>query len=97
MAIRRADFAGSWYPGNESECLRDIEAFLKNSKPCPAAEGEIFLGGIVPHAGWIYSGQIAFSVINCMKKSNNPDVFVIFGRHLYPGSGNYIMKEGGWA
>ncbi len=96
MGVRRADFAGSWYPGGEAECLKAIESFSRASVPCPFEGGES-LGGIVPHAGWYFSGQIAFNVIKCMKNHVSPDVLVIFGMHLHPGSGNYIMKEGSWA
>ena len=95
MDIRKPDFAGSWYPGRKSECLMAIEDFSKSLIPCPTPNGEN-IGGIVPHAGWYYSGQIAYNVIHCMRSDNIPDVIVLFGRHLYPGSGNYIMKEGAW-
>lgn len=95
MDIRKPDFAGTWYPGSRSECLRVIEELSKSPFPCPETAGEI-IAGIVPHAGWVYSGQIAFSVIRCMKKGGVPDVIALFGRHLHPGSGNYIMKEGAW-
>jgi len=95
MAIRKSDFAGTWYPGTEAECLRTIEAFSRVSVPCTSFKKGL-LGGIVPHAGWYYSGQIAFNVIKCLKDDFAPDVFVIFGRHLHPGSSNYIMKEGAW-
>ena len=88
MAIRRADFAGSWYPGKESDCRQAIEAFSKASIPCPFTEKE-GIGGIVPHAGWFYSGKIACSVIKCLKNDSEPDTCVIFGRHLHPNSDNY--------
>jgi hypothetical protein len=55
------------------------------------------VGGIVPHAGWYYSGKIACHVIKCLKNGTTPDTIVLFGRHLSPGSSNYMMKEGGWA
>lgn len=96
MGIRKSDFAGTWYPGRESECRKAIEDFLKASIPCPPDEEER-LGGIVPHAGWYYSGQVAFNVINCLRNDVKPDVFVIFGKHLYLGSNNFIMNEGSWA
>ncbi|MFC1532650.1 AmmeMemoRadiSam system protein B [Thermodesulfobacteriota bacterium] len=96
MGTRKPDLAGSWYPGRESECRRAIEDFSGNCIPCPSG-GEGRLGGIVPHAGWYYSGQIAFNVIKCLESDSIPDTFVIFGRHLYPGSDNFIMKEGSWA
>jgi AmmeMemoRadiSam system protein B len=96
MAVRRSDFAGSWYPGNEADCRREIEAFCKESLPCSPAEKER-AGGIVPHAGWFYSGKIACKVIECLRSDKTPETVVIFGRHLHPGGSNYIMKEGAWA
>lgn len=92
---RRADFSGSWYPGNPDECRSMIEQFIERSKPCP--EGEKILGGIVPHAGWFFSGEIACNVIQCLKGESEPDTIIIFGRHLHPEGKNYIMQEGSWA
>ena len=51
VEVRRADFAGSWYPGIESECLKTIESFSNDSLPCPGNSKRI-VGGIVPHAGF---------------------------------------------
>jgi hypothetical protein len=95
MAIRNADFAGSWYPGKESDCRHEIEEFSKAGIPCPSS-GKEMIGGIVPHAGWFYSGRIACNVIKCLKNGSTPETMVIFGRHLHPGSDNFIMKEGLW-
>lgn len=96
MGIRRADFAGTWYPGTELECRMMVEAFSEVSVPCPSFKNGIW-GGIVPHAGWFYSGQVAFNVIKCLKNDVLPDIIVIFGRHLHPGSNNYIMNGGFWS
>lgn len=95
MDRRRSDFAGSWYPAREQECREAIEEFSEISVPCPSS-GEVTIGGIVPHAGWFFSGKIAFNVIKCLKNSFTPDTLVIFGRHLHPGGKNYIMMEGSW-
>ena len=95
METRRADLAGSWYPGNESECRRAIEEFSNASLPCTAGMENI-VGGIVPHAGWFYSGQIACNVIQCLDRQAKPDTCIIFGRHLHPGSSNFIMSHGQW-
>jgi AmmeMemoRadiSam system protein B len=96
MQIRRSDFAGSWYPGSESECRAEIKKYSKEVFPCPESS-EKRIGGIVPHAGWYFSGKVIYNVIECLKNESVPDTFIIFGRHLHQGSSNYIMKEGFWS
>jgi hypothetical protein len=53
-------------------------------------------GGIVPHAGWFFSGSIACNVIKNLAEGPPPDAVVLFGMHLHSGSPNYIMTEGAW-
>ena len=96
MARRESDFAGSWYPSKESECRKLIEEFSRSDLPCPSPQRRR-VGGIVPHAGWIYSGRIACHVIKCLRDEIEPDTIIIFGKHLHPGSKSYIVKEGLWA
>jgi MEMO1 family protein len=95
MQMRRADFAGSWYPGEEEECRESIERIERNSLPCPAP-GKDIVGGIVPHAGWVFSGAIAGNVIRCLGMGGPCDTCIVFGRHLHPGSKQYIMASGAW-
>lgn len=94
MGVRQSDLAGSWYPATESECLKLFEQFEKSSV---SPEGIEWSGGIVPHAGWVFSGQVAYDVIKHLKGADSPDAIIVFGRHLHPGSGNYIMNDGSWA
>jgi MEMO1 family protein len=94
MKTRKADFAGSWYPGSASGCEKEINKFLKE-KTIPLSLGRSPVGGIVPHAGWFFSGSIACNVIKALDDSP-PDVIVIFGMHLHPSSPFYLMKEGAW-
>ena len=95
MDVRISDFAGSWYPAGESECRKEIEHYIRESVSLASPDIKR-VGGIVPHAGWYFSGQIACNVIKCLKDKQSPDVVVVFGMHLSPGSGNFIMKEGYW-
>jgi AmmeMemoRadiSam system protein B len=94
MAKRGADFAGSWYPDRDSDCRRAIEEFSRSGVPCPSG---VAVGGIVPHAGWVFSGKIACNVIRCLSERSSPDTVLLFGRHLHPSSRSYIMSEGIWA
>jgi len=93
--LRRAIFAGSWYPSSAVECEREIAAFLVEGKKMQQPTGER-VGGIVPHAGWFFSGSIACNVIGCLKSDDPPDVLVVFGMHLHPESPCFMMTEGAW-
>lgn len=95
MKARKAVFAGSWYPDSATECEREIKAFIKEAKVKAGITTKL-TGGIVPHAGWYYSGSIACNVIKTLSEGSAPDVFLIFGMHLHPGSPRYLMKEGAW-
>jgi MEMO1 family protein len=94
MKIRKAVFAGSWYPATASACEKEILRFLQE-REAPAMPEKSWKGGIVPHAGWFYSGSIACRVIRHLLKEP-ADVIAIFGMHLHPGSSPFLMKEGGW-
>lgn len=95
MKVRRANFSGSWYPGSAEGCRREIEQFLAAPGIQPVLRKQR-VGGIVPHAGWFFSGRIACNVIRCLKYENPPDVIIIFGMHLHPASPCYIMRRGAW-
>lgn len=95
MKKRKALFSGSWYPGTASACKAEIERFTA-AKHASAPPERTLHGGIVPHAGWAYSGKIACNVIGMLTREPKPDVIAVFGMHLHAGSANYIMTEGVW-
>jgi MEMO1 family protein len=95
MGLRKAAFAGSWYPRRASDCENEIRGFLADGgKACNS--GGPWLAGIVPHAGWYYSGRIACRTIACLKDVEPIDLVVVFGMHLHRESANYMMPEGQW-
>lgn len=55
--VRPSVIAGTWYPGIREELERTIDGFLANVKN-GRVDGEL-IGLISPHAGYIYSGQVA--------------------------------------
>ncbi len=95
MKIRKAVFAGAWYPETASACEKEIKSFLREDGCAPYDEKKP-VGGIVPHAGWFFSGSIACKVIHCLSKGEKPDIIIIFGMHLHPDSMPYIMIKGAW-
>lgn len=95
MKMRRAFFAGTWYPADSQACRKQIEYFF-GTAPSALPGARDSLGGIVPHAGWVFSGRIAGSVIALLSKGSKPETVVLFGGHLGPGSPHRIMAEGAW-
>jgi AmmeMemoRadiSam system protein B len=95
MKVRKSIYSGSWYPENASACEKEIKGFLKEYSSDTITDRPL-TGGIVPHAGWYFSGSIACNVIHCLTKEPSPDVFVIFGMHLHSSSPTFIMAEGAW-
>ncbi len=95
--LRRAAFAGSWYPARASECEAEIRGFIDKSGIAKPRHPQP-VGGILPHAGWYYSGAIACNVIHCLKNAGTPppDVVALFGMHLHPSSPNLMMPAGMW-
>ena len=92
MEIKKMAFAGSWYPADPKECEASIKNFLKN-KHNLLGEGEIF-GGIVPHAGWYFSGSIACQVIAGLQSGAKSDTIILFGAHMHKQSEPFILSHG---
>ena len=95
MQLRKSVFSGSWYPADRQACEAQIRQFIdEGSGHTTTVESPV--GGIVPHAGWFFSGSLACNVIHRLSRSTTPDVVVIFGMHLHARSPRYIMPEGAW-
>ncbi len=97
MQCRRPVVAGQFYPGQYDECIREIKECIEErvlNKPLP----EQIKAGIVPHAGWVFSGSAAAMVFSAIKKQNkNVDTFLIFGAaHSYGGERPSIYDRGCW-
>lgn len=95
MGVRKAVFMGSWYPAGARECEQEIASYLE---PIQTADEDrsVFTAGVVPHAGWYYSGAIACNVIQRLTSGPAPDVVAIFGMHLHPESTPRLMSHGSW-
>jgi AmmeMemoRadiSam system protein B len=94
MGYRRPDLAGAWYPGGEREVRKTIERYIKKvSKPIDSYKG---VGGIVPHAGWYFSGRTAFSVFYSIAEKRSPRLIWLFGMHLPPKGPDYIFIDDGY-
>ncbi len=95
MATRKAFRAGSFYPFDENSCRQQIEECLGDYHP-PAEPAHIVCG-IVPHAGWVFSGPTAAKVFKSAKEKASPETFLIFGAvHIWGVSKASIFADGKW-
>jgi MEMO1 family protein len=83
-----------WYPASVSACKAEIEHFIAGTKPLPP--GTAVYGGIVPHAGWFFSGKAAARVFYLAAKVRQPQVVVVFGGHLGGNSPPLLVTEDAW-
>jgi AmmeMemoRadiSam system protein B len=93
-ALRKSVIAGSWYPGNASVLRKNIENFL-SSVPDTELEGEV-VAIIAPHAGYIYSGQVAAYAYKSVCGNNYDAVIVVGPSHREAFSGVSIFSKGGY-
>ena len=97
MQTRKPIVAGQFYPGQHDSCTEQInecleEATISESLP------ETIAAGIVPHAGWTFSGALAALVFTAIKQQHEKvHTFVIFGAaHSYLGKSPAIYNRGSW-
>lgn len=88
MEVRKALLRGQWYPETEKECIDVISSWEKK-----AGGDGLYIGGIVPHAGWFFSGEIASMVIEKLAASK-PELVIIFGFHMHSSSPVRVMSKG---
>jgi hypothetical protein len=86
MQIRKPVVAGRFYPGDAAECLSQIRECLashalSDSLPDP------LVAGIVPHAGWTFSGPLAAMVFAAVRRRRPSirTVVILGAAHEYFG------------
>jgi MEMO1 family protein len=95
MDMRAAVVSGQFYPDDKVFCTREIEDCLSTAKKLPDT-GEI-VAGIVPHAGWRFSGPTAAKVFAQFGRENPPSTFVLFGAvHRWGARDPAIFSHGAW-
>lgn len=94
MHIRPALFRGAWYPRDRGAC-DDLLDELAEERRVPVAARPDVRGGIVPHAGWYFSGPIAEAVVRSVAAAK-PDLVVVFGAHLPAGVEPVLTDADAW-
>lgn len=92
--IRAPAVAGTFYPGTPSSLRAEIDGFLAKAEK-RSIEGEL-LGLIVPHAGYVYSGQVAASAYKQIAGMRFDTVAMLGISHRSAIRGVSIYKSGGY-
>jgi hypothetical protein len=86
--VRAPAVAGRFYPANPERLRADIESYLPSDKKTSA------IACMVPHAGYMYSGQVAGAVFSRLEI---PASCIVLGpNHTGRGHPLAIMKKGAW-
>src|SRR2546429_4774856 len=82
-SVRPPAVAGMFYPAEAQACRALAKSFVENApRASPDRAEKTWIGGIVPHAGWVCSGAIAGQTISSLAAAKNAtpvDVVVVFG------------------
>ena len=96
MYVRRPVVAGQFYPADRAGCMQMIEKCLPERLPDDLPRR--IVGGIVPHAGWVYSGPTAAKVFAAIRSRSAPATFVIFSAmHRWGAARPAVYANGAWS
>lgn len=97
MSVRKPIVSGQFYPADRDLCLKQVLDCIQ-AIPRPGDLPESVVGGIVPHAGWVFSGPLAASVFSCVQRVRpETETFVICGAaHRYMGDRAAMDDSEAW-
>ncbi len=94
MMVRQPAVAGRFYPRNRHACEDAIKKMFVPQDFPDVPDHPV--GGVVPHAGWLFSGDTAFTVYRAIESRRRPATFVLMGAAHRPLAGNALFPEGAW-
>jgi hypothetical protein len=92
--IREPSVAGAFYPDKPEVLSRDVKRYLENAKK-EKSEGEI-VALVSPHAGYMYSGQVAAHAYKCVEGRTFDSVVVVAPSHRALFKGASLYDRGGY-
>jgi len=97
MRTRKPIVAGQFYPGQRDACIDEINECL-DAVTISESLPETIVAGIVPHAGWTFSGPLAALVFLAIRQQHEKvNTFVVFGAaHGYFGASPAVCDKGRW-
>ncbi len=92
--VRESVIAGSWYPGDPATLTKDIKGYLAQV-PQHTIQGEL-VALISPHAGYLYSGQVAAHAYKLLQGKKYDVVVIIAPSHRAYFKGASVYPQGGY-
>ncbi len=92
--VRKAAVAGSFYPGEAKALSRQVRDFLSRA-PQEKVAGEI-VALVSPHAGYMYSGQVAAHSFKLVEGMKFDTVVVVAPSHRVYFQGASVYDRGGY-
>ena len=87
--VRNSVYAGSWYPGSESVLSSNVEKYLSDAGKLEHEDTGNVRALIVPHAGYVYSAQVAAQGFKQLEDRYNK-VIIIATNHAQNANFNGI-------
>ncbi len=96
MRVREPVVAGQFYPTSRARCIAEIEQCLPQQMPANLPDP--IVAGVVPHAGWSYSGPIAARVYAAIRAATAPQTIVVLSAmHRWGATRPSVYAAGAWA
>ncbi|MFB3926650.1 MAG: AmmeMemoRadiSam system protein B [Syntrophales bacterium] len=92
--IRKSAIAGTWYPGSSRVLAAEIEKYFRNVPKSPPRGYVVSL--IAPHAGYVYSGQVAAYAYKEVRGQAYDSVVIIGPSHRAYFPGCSVCSRGGF-
>ncbi len=97
MTTRSPFRADMFYPGQPGSCRQAAQKLL-DAVALPHDLPARLVGGIVPHAGWVYSGPLAAMTLKALAATTQPDTIILLGAdHVGLAAGGAVYPAGAWA
>lgn len=85
-AVRQPVVAGTFYPADSAELSQMVQGHLDNVRDLPEINGRL-IALVVPHAGLVYSGQVAAYSYKLLENSSVDKVILCGPSHRFPFQG----------
>jgi hypothetical protein len=96
QVINKTYGSGRWFPGSRAELVTAVEGYMASAELQPVS-GRI-VGGIAPHAGYVYSGPVAGYTFRALQENaarvGMPEVVVILGFNHRGGLPGVSLMDG---